>query len=345
LGKGDLIRVAIYGASGYAGFELYKILKRHRNVELRYITAEASAGKMVSDLFPIVDNRPLVRNEDVKLSEVDAVFLSLPHGAAKKVVEQIKEQDHRVRIIDLSADFRFDNALEYEKWYGEKHTSPQLLSDFVYGLTEIYRHALSKAQFVANPGCYPTASILGLYPLLKRNLVDFSQPVIIDAKSGVSGGGRKPEIRLLFVEANENVSPYSIGYVHRHTGEIEQELSKIAGRNINVVFSPHLVPVSRGMLNTMYVRLNEDLTSEELTAIFEETYQFEFFVRVLPRKSIATMQHSTGTNLAVISVKRVENSPYAIVVSSIDNLIKGAAGQAVQNFNVMFQIDEKESLI
>ncbi|MGC8594780.1 MAG: N-acetyl-gamma-glutamyl-phosphate reductase [Candidatus Kryptoniota bacterium] len=345
MGKSDLISVAIYGGSGYAGYELYRILKRHKSVELKYITAEASAGKRISDLFPTTDNMHLVKNEDVNLSEVDAVFLSLPHGAAKKVVEQIRNQENTVRIIDLSADFRFDDAMEYEKWYGQKHTSPLLLSDFVYGLTEIYRDALSKARFVANPGCYPTASILGLYPLLKKNLVNLGEPIIIDAKSGISGAGRKAETRLLFAEANENVSPYNIGYVHRHTGEIEQELSKIAGRSVNVIFSPHLVPVTRGMLNTMYVRLAMDLTSEELTLIFEETYQSEFFVRVLPPKSIATMQHSTGTNLAVISVKKVENSPYAIVVSSIDNLIKGAAGQAVQNFNVMFHIDERESLI
>lgn len=345
MGKSNLIRVAIYGGSGYAGFELYKLLKRHRNVELKYITAETSAGKTVSDLFPTTDNTRLVRNEEVNLSQVDAVFLSLPHGAAKKVVEQIMEGGHNVKIIDLSADFRFDDAAEYEKWYGQKHTSPELLSNFVYGLTEIYRNALSGAKFVANPGCYPTATIIGLYPLLSRDLVDFSQPLIIDAKSGVSGAGRKAETRLLFAEANENVSPYNIGYVHRHTGEIEQELSKISGKSVNVIFSPHLVPVTRGMLNTMYVRLSTEVTTEELYIIFKETYESEFFVRVLPPKSIATMQHSTGTNLAVLSVKKVENSPHAIVVSSIDNLIKGAAGQAVQNFNVMFHIDEKESLI
>ncbi|HUI31816.1 MAG TPA: N-acetyl-gamma-glutamyl-phosphate reductase [Candidatus Acidoferrales bacterium] len=339
------IRVAIFGASGYAGYELYKILKRHNQAEIKYVTAETSAGKRLSEIFATADDTKIVRNEDVDLGQVDAVFLSLPHGAAKNVVEKIVDSSRRVKIIDLSADYRFDDAEEYAKWYGQKHTSPDFLDDFVYGLTEINREAIYKAQFVANPGCYPTATILGVYPLLKTKLADLSEPIIIDAKSGVTGAGRKVEARYLFAEVNENVSPYNIGYVHRHTGEIEQELKKAANTNVKIIFSPHLVPITRGMLNTIYVKLSQDIPTEELIHIFNKNYEDETFIRVLADNSIATFQHTINTNLCVISVKKVENSPYAIVVSSIDNLGKGAAGQAVQNFNVMCGLTESEGLI
>ncbi len=341
----DKIRVAIFGASGYAGFELYKTLRKHRDVDIIYLTAETSAGKKISDLFPITDDSLIIRNEDVDLHSLDALFLSLPHGAAKSVVEKIGGSNKKAKIIDLSADYRFDDAEEYEKWYGKKHTSPDFLDDFIYGLTEINREAIYKAQFVANPGCYPTATILGVYPLIKTKLIDLSEPIIIDAKSGVTGAGRKPEVRYLFAEVNENVSPYNIGYVHRHTGEIEQELKKAANADVKIIFSPHLVPITRGMLSTIYVRLRHELPTEELIHIFSKNYEGETFVKVLTGNSIATFHHTINTNLCVISVKKVENSPYAIVVSSIDNLGKGAAGQAVQNFNVMFGLNESESLL
>ncbi len=341
----DKIRVAIYVASGYAGYELYRILKRHGGVEIKYITAESAAGKKLSDIYPTTDDFQIVKNTDVNIENVDAVFLSLPHGAAKSVVEQIGQTSGRVKIIDLSADYRFDDADEYEKWYGTKHTSPDFLDDFVYGLTEINRSAVRKAQFVANPGCYPTATILGVYPLLKNKVADLTEPLIIDAKSGVTGAGRKAEVRLLFAELNENLYPYNIGYVHRHTGEIEQELKKVSDANLKIIFSPHLVPITRGMLNTIYVKLNRPESTEELAGMFNETYGNETFVKVLPSNQIASFQHTVNTNLCVMSVKKVENSPYAIVVSSIDNLGKGAAGQAVQNFNVMSGIPESEGLI
>lgn len=337
--------VAIYGVSGYAGYELYRLIKRHSEVELTYVTAETSAGKKLSDIFATTDDLRIVKNDDVDTGKLDAVFLSLPHGAAKSVVEQIAGSSKEMKIIDLSADYRFDDAEEYERWYGKKHTSPDFLDDFVYGLTEINREAIRKARFVANPGCYPTATILGVYPLLKERLIDLGEPVIIDAKSGVTGAGRKPELRLLFAEVNENVSPYNIGYVHRHTGEIEQELKKVARSDVKIIFSPHLMPITRGMLNTIYVKLNNDISTGELTGIYEATYQNERLVKVLPENSIATFQHTMSTNLSVISVKKVENSPYAIIVSSIDNLGKGAAGQALQNFNVMAGIEETEGLL
>jgi N-acetyl-gamma-glutamyl-phosphate reductase len=340
-----MIRIAIFGASGYAGFELYRILKRHKDVEIKYLTAESSAGKKLSDMFPTTDDSIIVKNDEADLGNLDAVFLSLPHGAAKSVVENIASSAKHVKIIDLSADYRFDDAEEYEKWYGKKHTSPDFLDDFVYGLTEINRQAIYKSQFVANPGCYPTATILGVYPLLKTKLIDLSEPIIIDAKSGVTGAGRKAEVRYLFAEVNENVSPYNIGYVHRHTGEIEQELKKVANADVKIIFSPHLVPITRGMLNTIYVKLRHEIPTEELVDIFSKNYEDETFVKVLKNDSIATFQHTVNTNLCVISVKKVENSPYAIIVSSIDNLGKGAAGQAVQNFNVMFGLNESEGLL
>lgn len=338
-------RVAIYGVSGYAGYELYRILKRRSDVQIAYVTAETSAGKKLSEMFPTTDELRIVKNEEVRTDDLDAVFLSLPHGAARTVVEQIAGSAQTMKIIDLSADYRFDDAEEYEKWYGRKHTSPDFLDDFVYGLTEVNRSAIGKARFVANPGCYPTATILGVYPLLEQGLIDLSQPVIIDAKSGVTGAGRKPEVRLLFAEVNENVSPYNIGYIHRHTGEIEQELRKVAGTDIKIIFSPHLMPVTRGMLNTIYVRLKDDKSTAELTKLFSSAYEKDPLIRVLGPDSVATFQHTVNTNLSVISVKRVENSPYAIIVSSIDNLGKGAAGQAVQNFNVMSGINETEGLL
>jgi N-acetyl-gamma-glutamyl-phosphate reductase len=341
----DKIQVAVFGVSGYAGFELYKILKRHKDVEIKFITAETSAGKRLSEIFPINDDSTILKSENVSFVGVDAVFLSLPHGVAKTVVEKVVELSNKVKIIDLSADYRFDDADEYAKWYGQKHTSPDFLDDFVYGLTEINREKIKKAQFVANPGCYPTATILGMYPLLKEQLVDLKNPIIIDAKSGVTGAGRKAELRYLFAEVNENVSPYNIGYVHRHTGEIEQELKKVANAQVKIIFSPHLVPVTRGMLNTIYVKLASEKSTDELVSIFRKSYSDETFVKVLGGNSIATFHHTINTNLCVISVKRVENSPYAIVVSSIDNLGKGAAGQAVQNFNVMFGLNESESLL
>lgn len=339
------LQAAIYGVSGYAGYELYRLIKRHPGIELKYVTAETSAGKKLSDIFPTTDDLAIVKNDQVDTSQLDAAFLSLPHGAAKSVVEQIAGTSKDMKIIDLSADYRFDDADEYEKWYGRKHTSPDFLDDFVYGLTEINRAEISKSRFVANPGCYPTATILGVYPLLRRGLIDLADPIIIDAKSGVTGAGRKPEVRLLFAEVNENVSPYSIGYVHRHTGEIEQELKKFATPDLKIIFSPHLMPVTRGMLNTIYVKLNAEKSTRELTDIFTGMYGPEPLVKVLPADSISSFQHTVNTNLSVISVKRVENSPYAIVVSSIDNLGKGAAGQALQNLNVMAGFVETEGLL
>ncbi len=324
---------------------MYKTLKRHKDVDIRFITAETSAGKKLSDIYATTDETRILKNDDVNLDEVDALFLSLPHGSAKNVVEKILGPSTHAKIIDLSADYRFDDAEEYAKWYGQKHTSPDFLDDFVYGLTEINREAIYKARFVANPGCYPTSTILGVHPLLKTKLIDLSTPIIIDAKSGVTGAGRKAEVRLLFAEINENVSPYNIGYVHRHTGEIEQELRKIAGKELKIIFSPHLVPITRGMLSTIYVKLNADVTTEELTEIFCKTYSDETFVKVLTNNTIATFHHTIGTNLCVVSAKKVENAPYAIIVSSIDNLGKGAAGQAVQNFNVMFGLNESEGLL
>lgn len=341
----NVFRVAIYGVSGYAGYELYRILKRRNDVRIAYVTAETSAGKKLSEIYPTTDDIAIVRNEDVKTGELDAAFLSLPHGAARSVVEQISGSSSDMKIIDLSADYRFDDAGEYEKWYRRKHTSPDFLDDFIYGLTEINREAIRNARFVANPGCYPTATILGVYPLLKQGFIDLSQPIIIDAKSGVTGAGRKPEVRLLFGEVNENVSPYNIGYIHRHTGEIEQELRKVAGTDLKIIFSPHLVPITRGMLNTIYVRLRDDTSTDELTRLFASTYEGEPLVHVLKGNSVATFQHTANTNLSVISIKKVENSPFAIIVSSIDNLGKGAAGQAVQNFNVMTRVNETEGLL
>jgi len=334
-----MIRVGIFGATGYTGYELVRILQRHPEAEIVFATSEQYAGQKLSEVFPCPWEIPLLPLAEAPLTEVEVAFLCLPHGTSAPVVKQVL--DAGLRAIDLSADFRLPQPETYEQWYGKPHAVPELLPEAVYGLTELHREAIRNARLVANPGCYPTVVILGLYPLARQGLL--AGDVIVDAKSGVSGAGRGLKLTTHFVEAHENLSPYSIGRSHRHIPEMEMGLSAAAGHPVHVIFSPHLLPANQGILATMYVTLREDWSESQLLSLYNETYADEPFVHVLPAGRLATLRHVVNTNRCVISLTRVD-AGRLIVCSAIDNLIKGASGQAVQNFNVMFGVGEAEGL-
>jgi N-acetyl-gamma-glutamyl-phosphate reductase len=337
-----MIKVGIFGASGYTGFETLSIIRKHPAAMLIFATSESSAGQMLSELYPVPWEVPLTPLADVPLAKVDAVFCCLPHGASMSTVSAARQAG--VRVIDLSADFRLLDADLYQNWYGVPHEAPALLSQAVYGLPEINRARVRETDLLANPGCYPTSVLLALYPLLKARLLAAAAPIIADSKSGVSGAGRKPTLKTHFVEVNENLSPYNIGQSHRHVAEMAQGITQLGGPGHKLIFSPHLTPISRGMLSTVYVSLTDDLSSSAAQSLYAETYAAEPMVRVLPTGQLATMAHTQHTHLGVISVTWI-NPRQLIICSSIDNLGKGAAGQAVQNFNIMFGLEETAGLI
>lgn len=335
------IAVGVYGASGYTGFETLHLLKHHPAVELIFATSESSANQTLSAIYPVAWDLPLVAAAEAPLDQVQAVFCCLPHAASMPTV--ITAREAGVRVIDLSADFRLTNAAIYEKWYSVSHEAPHLLSQAVYGLPELFRPQIAQTDLLANPGCYPTSVLLALAPLLQEKLLEPEAPIIADSKSGVSGAGRSLKLTSHFVEVNENLSPYSIGQSHRHLAEMEQTILALGGRADKLIFSPHLTPISRGMLSTIYVSLNQDLSPSTIQELFANQYANEPFVRILPAGQLATMAHTQRTNLCVISITPV--SPRQLILcASIDNLGKGAAGQAVQNFNIMFGVEETAGL-
>lgn len=335
-----MLRVGIFGATGYTGFELAKIIRQHPDAEIGFATSERSAGGRLSEVFACPWDIPLISANDAPLDKVNAAFLCLPHGASIPTVQRVVEAG--VRAIDLSADFRLSDPAVYEQWYNTPHTATDLLAEAAYGLTELHREAIAGARLVANPGCYPTSVILGLYPLAKQKLIAGTR-VIVDSKSGVSGAGRGLSLKTHFVEAHDNFSPYKIGHSHRHIPEMEAELSTVLGRSLNVTFAPHLLPVNQGILSTMYVTLTESWSEGELHALYRETYTGEPFVYVLPPGELATLRHVVNTNYCAISLA-LAGDDQLVVCSAIDNLIKGASGQAVQNFNVMFGLEETMGL-
>ncbi len=335
-----MIRVGIFGATGYTGIELVKIFARHPEVQIAFATSDSYVGKRLSDVFPCAFDLPLVAHEAAPLDAIDVAFLALPHGASADYARRVL--DAGPRVIDLSADFRLHDAAAYVKWYGLEHHAPDLLPAAVYGLPELHREQIKRTRLVANPGCYPTSVILGLAPLLRAGATDGT--IIVDSKSGVSGAGRKPTLTVHFVEVNENLSPYNIGRVHRHLSEMEQELQAIDA-SAALIFSPHLLPVTRGILSTMYVRLRSPMTEQAVRDLFLRDYDTEPFVRVLPGGQFATLAHSVNTNYCVLSIHLVAEVGQAIVCASIDNLIKGASGQAVQNMNLMFGCPETTGLL
>jgi len=336
-----MINVGVFGATGYAGYELVQLLRRHPAAKLVFATSEQSAGGYLSDSYACLDDVALVRAEEAPVDEADCVFCSLPHGASMLTVQRARRA--RVRVIDLSADFRLPDPAAYQHWYKAAHQAPELLAEAVYGLPELHREAIRGAGLVANPGCYPTSVILGCYPLAREGLL-VGGHIIADCKSGVSGAGRSPSLTTHFCEANENLSPYSIGHVHRHIPEMEQELSRAAGQPVRVTFAPHLVPVNRGLLSTLYVRVPAREDAASLRALYAKVYAGEPLVRVLPEGKVATMRWAEGSDRCVLSVHDAGQPGEAIVVATIDNLGKGAAGQAVQNMNLMFGLQETAGL-
>ena len=334
-----MISVGIFGATGYTGYELIRILTAHPEARISFATSESYAGKAFSDVYPAFYEMPLVRSDAVSSSDVDVAFFCLPHALCMEPVQRARQAG--TRVVDLSADFRLIDPAVYESWYHTPHTATDCLAEAVYGLPEIHRERIRGASLIANPGCYPTSALLGLYPLASQQLIA-DDVIIVDAKSGVSGAGRKPSLTTHFVEVNEDVRPYSIGHAHRHVPEMEQELANLLGRPTRVTFSPHLIPVNRGIVSTIYVRTT--VAAGNLHDLYAEAYAGEPFVRVVPPGDVARLKHVVGTNLCAISVTELTGGR-AIIVSAIDNLIKGASGQAVQNMNLLFGLDETLGLI
>ncbi|MDI7275149.1 MAG: N-acetyl-gamma-glutamyl-phosphate reductase [Anaerolineae bacterium] len=336
-----MIRVGVFGATGYAGYELVRLLRGHPAARLVFATSEQSAGGRLSDVYPCFDDLELVSAEEAPLGEVDCVFCSLPHGASMGTVRRARRAG--LRVVDLSADFRLPDAALYERWYGAPQQARELLAEAVYGLPELHRERIRAAGLVANPGCYPTSVILGCYPLAREGLL-VDGHVVADAKSGLSGAGRSPSLTTHFCEADENLSPYNLGHVHRHVPEMEQELERAAGQPVRVTFVPHLVPLNRGLLSTLYVRVPPARDVASLRALYQQVYAREPLVRVLPEGKVATVRWAEWTDRCVLSLHDAGHPGEVIIVSAIDNLGKGAAGQAVQNMNVMFGLPETAGL-
>ena len=368
MAKLSKVRVAILGASGYTGAELVRILAHHPQVELAVLTADRRAGKPLGDVFPHlswVNAPPLQSLESVEWPglDIDLVFCALPQGTTQKVIagllheqkdglaaELVAESSANlvaavpgaVRVIDLSADFRLRNADTYKQWYGHAHAAPGLQKGAVYGITEITRRLLPNTRLVANPGCYPTAAQLPLVPLLEKGLI-LPYDIIIDSKSGVSGAGRAEKEANLYTEVTEGLRPYGVAS-HRHAPEIEQGLSDASGEPVTVTFTPHLIPMSRGILSTKYVRLSDGVSAADLRQALIQRYDGERFVQVMPEGQVPSTHAVRATNYCIMNVFQDRAPGRAIVISAIDNLVKGASGQAVQNMNVMFGLKEDEGL-
>ncbi len=328
------IKAGIIGGTGYTGLELVRLLHNHPNAKITHLCSRTNVGKAVAVEFPNLINYVdlnFIAADDNALLECDVIFFATPHGVAMNSVG--KFLDKGIKIIDLSADFRIKDSVEWSKWYGIKHTQAALLQSAVYGLPELYNSQIKNAALVANPGCYPTAITLALKPLLEANAID-TKSIIADCKSGVSGAGRAANIATLFCEINESLKPYNINQ-HRHKPETQQVLSEIAGTAVDFIFSPHLIPMTRGMLASVYVDLIKDIDPQEL---FENHYQDNKFVQLLPNGIYPQTQSVKGTNNCHISIQKSGNK--LIIMAVIDNLIKGASGQAVQNMNLMFDFDE-----
>ncbi|MXZ21217.1 MAG: N-acetyl-gamma-glutamyl-phosphate reductase [Caldilineaceae bacterium SB0665_bin_25] len=341
-------KAGIAGATGYIGYELITLIHRHPELEVGWLTSERNAGKRFDQIFSTPWDYPLINLESAYLrtDEVDVVFLCLPHAESMEAVRRFYGAG--VRVIDLSADFRLKDVDVYERWYGVEHSAPELCVEARYGLCELYRSQLDGAQLIANPGCYPTSVNLGLYPLAKAGWL--GERVIIDSMSGVSGAGRKTNLTYQFVEANENITPYNVGHRHRHIAEMEQVLGAANGgqRGHRFLFTPHLVPVNRGILSTMYVDVPAGVTEERIRELYAENYAGEPFIHLLPQGEQASLAHTAGTNRCAIGITQADpllpDGGEYVITASIDNLIKGGSGQAVQNYNIAVGLDETAGL-
>ncbi|TXF10477.1 N-acetyl-gamma-glutamyl-phosphate reductase [Pelomicrobium methylotrophicum] len=331
-----MIKVGIVGGTGYTGVELLRILAGHPEVRLHAITSRKEAGMAVADLFPSLRKRVQLKfstPEEAPLTECDVVFFATPNGVAMQQAPALLQAG--VRVIDLAADFRIADVALWEKWYGMQHACPELVAQAVYGLPEVNRDRIRSARLVANPGCYPTAVQLGFLPLVEAGVVDLAH-LVADAKSGVSGAGRKAETHLLFSEASENFKAYGV-QGHRHHPEIVQGLAAASGQPVGLTFVPHLTPMVRGIHATLYARLTREA---DVQALFEQRYSEEAFVDVLPAGSHPDTRSVRGANLCRIAVHRPQGGDTLVILSVIDNLVKGASGQAVQNMNIMFGLPE-----
>lgn len=339
-----MIKVGIIGATGYAGSELVRILLGHKDVEIKWYGSRSYIDKKYASIyqnfFQLVDANCMDDNMEVLADQVDVIFTATPQGLCASLVNE--EILSKVKIIDLSADFRIKDVKVYEEWYKLEHKSPQFIEEAVYGLCEINREDVKKARLVANPGCYTTCSILTCYPLVKEGIID-PNTIIVDAKSGTSGAGRGAKVDNLFCEVNENMKAYGVA-THRHTPEIEEQLGYACGEKITINFTPHLVPVNRGILATAYASLKKDVTYEEVKAIYDKYYADEKFVRVLEKDVCPQTKWVEGSNYVDVNFKIDPRTNRIIMMGAIDNLVKGAAGQAVQNMNLMFGLKESEGL-
>jgi len=339
-----MIKIAIAGATGYTGSELLRILYHHPEAEVVRITSEQCAGQSLSSVFPqfqgLIDLTYEPLDPENLIKGADLVFLALPHTSSMKTVSDIFS--HGTKMIDLSGDFRLKKAELYKNWYKTEHQAPGLLKDAVYGLTELHRDAIKGTQLIANPGCYPTAALLGVAPLLKEGTIELDS-LVMDAKSGVSGAGKTPLPHLHFTEANEALMAYRVGE-HQHTPEIEQEVAHLSNQDVPISFTPHLIPMNRGLLCTTYAFLKQEISTGDLVKKFQSYYNDEPFIRVLSSGSYPNTRNVRGTNRCDIGLKVDERTGRVIVVSVIDNLVKGASGQAVQNMNVMMGIEETTGL-
>lgn len=338
-----MIKVGIVGGTGYTGVELLRLLVMHPNVDLQVITSRSEAGGLVSDIYPNLRGHLDIRftEPDIELlAKCDLVFFATPNGVAMKQVPELLSKG--VKVIDLAADFRISDVKVWEKWYGQTHSCPELLNDAVYGLPEINRERVKNCQLLANPGCYPTAVQLGFLPLLENNLIEIKH-LIADVKSGVSGAGRQANVGSLFSEASGSFKAYAASG-HRHAPEIKQGLDNMQGGSVGLTFVPHMLPMIRGIEATLYATLKSDvlksMTLEKIQLIYEERYKDEPFVDVMPLGSHPETRSVKGSNMCRIALHQQEDSDTIIVLSVIDNLVKGAAGQAVQNMNVMFGLNE-----
>ena len=339
-----MIKVGIIGATGYAGSELVRILLGHKDVEIKWYGSRSYIDKKYASIyqnfFQLVDANCMDDNMEVLADQVDVIFTATPQGLCASLVNE--EILSKVKIIDLSADFRIKDVKVYEEWYKLEHKSPQFIEEAVYGLCEINREDVKKARLVANPGCYTTCSILTCYPLVKEGIID-PNTIIVDAKSGTSGAGRGAKVDNRFCEVNENMKAYGVA-THRHTPEIEEQLGYACGEKITINFTPHLVPMNRGILATAYASLKKDVTYEEVKAIYDKYYADEKFVRVLEKDVCPQTKWVEGSNYVDVNFKIDPRTNRIIMMGAIDNLVKGAAGQAVQNMNLMFGLKESEGL-
>ena len=339
-----MIKVGIVGSTGYAGQELVRILLQHKEVEIMWYGSKSYAYQKYADIyqnmFQFIDATCMEEDIEELANHVDVIFTATPQGFCSSLVKE--EWLSKVKLIDLSADFRIQDVATYEAWYGIKHRSPNVIKEAVYGLCEINRTDISKARVIANPGCYPTCSLLTIYPLIKEGIID-ENTIIIDAKSGTSGAGRGIKVENLYCEVNENIQPYGVT-THRHTPEIEEQISKVAGKQVMINFTPHLVPMNRGILITAYGRLKKSITDKEIRTIYHSYYEKEPFVRVLEEEHYPQTRWVEGSNYVDVNFKIDKRTNRIVMMGAMDNLVKGAAGQAVQNMNLLFGLPETTGL-